>query len=440
MHPAQTIFEAALAAVDPYHAVLRAVQITDEVLCVAQQRYALADFDRIVVIGAGKASARMALAMEALLGERISTGAIIVKHGHSVPLATITQFEAAHPIPDLSGVTATRNILQFAETADDRTLVITLLSGGASALLVAPAAGITLQDKQTTTRLLLEAGADIREMNAVRKHLSAIKGGRLALAVQPAQLLTLILSDVIADPLDVIASGPTAPDDSTYASALQVIDCYQLRAQLPMSALRHLTEGYEGQIAETVKRDASCWRRTQNVVVANLQFALQAALELSQQMGYQSRIVDSALTGEARTVGGQLAELARQELGRMRCGERRCLLSGGETTVTVTGKGLGGRNQELALAFAIAITGVPGISMLSAGTDGTDGPNDAAGAFVDGNTVARSGLPEAHRSLLANDSYGYFQRLDSQGGAPSHFKPGPTGTNVMDMQIVLLQK
>lgn len=440
MNPALTIFEAGLAAVDPYRAVMAALSISDDTLQIADRRYDLTEFDNIYVLGAGKATARMALAVEFLLGERIVAGAIVVKYGHCVPLRHIKQFEADHPVPDQAGVVATHHILQLAYDADERSLVITLLSGGASALLVAPTEGITLKDKQQTTRLLLNAGADIRELNAVRKHLSAIKGGRLAQAVYPAQSLTLILSDVIGDPLEVIASGPTAPDDSTYAEAMQVIRRYELVTQIPQAVLRHLQAGQQGLVAESVKRNAPCWGKTQNMVVANLRLALHAALDTAQQQGFSSRIVNDAVSGEAREVALQLAELARQELAQMQSGERRCLLSGGETTVTVRGKGQGGRNQELALAFAIAIAGMRSVSLFSAGTDGTDGPNDAAGAYVDGATVAKVDGLAAHRYLEDNDSYAYFQQLDEMSGGQLHFKPGPTGTNVMDMQILLLQK
>lgn len=440
MNPALAIFEAGLAAVDPYPAVARALRLEGEILHAASVRYQLEDYDRILVVGAGKATARMALALENLLGERISAGLIVVKYGHGGSLRYIEQVEAAHPVPDAAGVAASQRILAMTHAADARTLVIALFSGGASALLVAPATGLTLKDKQECTRLLLEAGADIRELNTVRKHLSAIKGGRLALATFPSNLLTLILSDVIGDPLEVIASGPTAADDTTYEDALGVIARYNLQARVPSAVLKHLQAGCDKLIAETVKQDAPCWFKTHNVVVANLQLALQAALEKAKQLGYTSRIVSASIQGEARIVALGLAELAQAELQQMQAGERRCLLSGGETTVTVNGKGLGGRNQELALAFAIKIDGLSGVSLLSAGTDGTDGPNDAAGAIVDGETLCRAESLDARRFLADNDSYHYFELADALSGGGSHLKTGATGTNVMDMQILLLQK
>ena len=440
MNPALAIFNAGLAAVDPYPAIARALHLESNILHASSVRYDLEDYDRILVVGAGKATARMALALEDLLGERIAAGLIVVKYGHGESLRYIEQVEAAHPVPDAAGVNATQRILAMISAADARTLVIALFSGGASALLVAPATGLTLKDKQECTHLLLEAGADIRELNTVRKHLSAIKGGRLALTAYPASLLTLILSDVIGDPLEVIASGPTAADDTTYEDALVVIARYNLQTRIPAAVLKYLQAGRDKLIAETVKQDAPCWYKTHNLVVANLQLALQAALEKAQQLGYRSRIVSATLQGEARIVAKGLAELAKSELLQMQVGERRCLLSGGETTVTVSGKGLGGRNQELALAFAIEVAGMSGISLLSAGTDGTDGPNDAAGASVDGETLGRAASLDARRFLADNDSYHYFELADSLGGSSSHLKTGATGTNVMDMQILLLQK
>lgn len=440
MNATTQIFDAALAAVDPYLAVCKALRMEGALLCLGQQRYDLRHYQNIIVVGAGKATARMALAVESVLVDRITMGLIVVKHGHSEALVRIAQVEAAHPIPSAEGVAATQRILQMVSAADERTLLITLLSGGASALLVAPAAGITLQDKQNTTQLLLDAGADICELNAVRKHLSAVKGGRLARACYPATMLTLILSDVIGDPLAVIASGPTVPDDSTYHDAIAVLARYGLQQQAPLSVMAYLQAGCAGKNAESVKRGAPCWAKTQNVLVANLYLALQAAQAQAQQLGYNSRIVTATLHGVAREAAQQMAQLARAELAQMRAGERRCLLSGGETTVTVRGKGQGGRNQEFALAYAIAIAGTQGISLLSVATDGSDGPNDAAGAMVNGATVTSAPHLDAQQYLIDNDSYRYFQKLDELTGIQSHFKPGPSGTNVMDMQIVLLHR
>ncbi|MGA7595473.1 MAG: HAD-IIB family hydrolase [Gallionella sp.] len=434
------IFDAALAAVDPYKAVLNAVRIEHERLLVAGETYDLADFERIIVVGAGKATARMALALETLLGNKIATGLIVVKDGHTAPLTIIDQVEAAHPVPNQAGIAGTQRILDMAQASDEKALVIGLISGGASALLIAPVEGVTLQDKQETTRLLLNAGANIFELNAVRKHLSRVKGGRLAEAAFPARLVTLIVSDVIGDPLDVIASGPTSPDNSTFAEAWAVIEKFGLREILPPRVADYLQRGIAGQVEETVKENDPCLTRTRNVIVAGINLALAAAQRRSAQLGYSARVISDSLEGEAGDAARLLAQTARDELAGMKPDQLRCLLYGGETTVTVHGNGKGGRNQQLALVFGLEVDGLPGVAMLSAGTDGTDGPTDAAGAMVDGETIARAnrlGIDPQHY-LDNNDSYAFFGRLDRESGTICHFKSGPTGTNVMDIQIVLL--
>lgn len=436
------IFNAALAAVDPCNAVLKAARVEHQQLHLAGMQYDLAAYDRIIVVGAGKAAARMALAIESLLGGKITAGLIVVKDGHAAPLSIVEQVEAAHPVPNQAGIAGTQRILQLVRAADEKTLVICLISGGASALLVAPVDGITLQDKQQATQLLLNAGASIFELNAVRKHLSAVKGGRLAQAAYPAQLVTLILSDVIGDPLDVIASGPTAPDNSTFTGAWEVIAKYGLQEKLPPPVADYLQRGIAGQVPETVKENDPCLDNTHNVIIAGIRQALAAATERAGQLGYASRTISDTLQGEARDAARFLAQAARAELAVMKPNQRRCLLWGGETTVTVRGTGKGGRNQELALAFALEIEELQGVSLLSAGTDGNDGPTDAAGAMVDGSTAARArGLGiDPLRYLDNNDSYVFFQQFDAVSGAHCHFKTGPTGTNVMDIQIVQLIK
>jgi hydroxypyruvate reductase len=436
------IYNAALAAVDPRNAVLKAIRVDGGNLLVGDAAYDLDAYERVIVVGAGKATARMALAIESLLGNRLAAGLIVVKYGHTAALSIIEQAEAAHPVPDENGVVAAHSILNMLHAADEKTLVICLLSGGASALLAAPVEGVTLHDKQDTTRLLLNAGATINELNAVRKHLSAVKGGRLAQAAYPAQMITLILSDVIGDPPDVIASGPTAADGSTFADAWAVIVKYDLQAGLPANVASHLQRGIAGTIPETVKENDPCLTNTLNVIVASLRQALAAAQEQAVQLGFATHILFDGLQGEAREAASLLARSARAELDAMEPGTCHCLLSGGETTVTVRGNGMGGRNQELALAFALEIEGWSGVSLLSAGTDGSDGPNDAAGALVDGGTAAqaRSAGIDPRRYLDDNDSYNFFQSYDAATDARSHLKTGPTGTNVMDIQIVLLTK
>lgn len=437
-----TIFNAALTAADPYNAVHNALRLTDGHLHVNGACYDLAKFDRIMVIGAGKASSRMALAVENLLGERISAGLVITKEGHTVPLKAIRQIEASHPVPNAAGLEGAQQIMEMAKSADESTFIICLLSGGASALMVSPTDGLNLQDKQQVTGLLLKSGANINELNAVRKHLSAIKGGRLAQAAYPAQMVTLILSDVIGDRLDVIASGPTTQDESSFADAVSIIDKYGLQEKIPARVTEYLQRGLAGNESETVKAKDPCLATTRNIIVAGISLALQAAAEKARLFGYATEIISAELQGEARNAARLLAQDTRNRLNSLPDGSRLCLLYGGETTVTVRGSGKGGRNQELALAFALETQGLEGVTLLSAGTDGGDGPTDAAGAIIDGNTVSlanRFGL-DPRQYLNNNDSYSFFQQFDALAGELAHFMTGPTGTNVMDIQIILIEK
>lgn len=435
------VFDAALAAVNPHAAVVKVLRIENNMLEAGDSVCDLNAFERVIVVGAGKATAAMAAAAEEVFGDRLVGGIVVVKYGHGGKLEKTEQIEAAHPIPDEAGLQGTRRIIDLVRQADERTLVICLISGGGSALLVAPLPGVTLDDKQRTTDLLLKAGATIDELNAVRKHLSAVKGGRLAQLAHPATVVTLILSDVIGDRLDVIASGPTAPDSSTFADAAAVIRKFGLERAIPAPVAAFLERGKAGLEPETVKSGDASFLRTTNVIVGSIARAVDAAREKATTIGWPTQVITAELSGEARDAASFLAQLARQVQDGLQPGERRCLLSGGETTVTVTGDGKGGRNQELALAFAVELSGVDGVTLLSAGTDGNDGPTDAAGAVVDGDvvTAARSfGLtPEAH--LANHDSYTFFQRLDSQTGMNHHIITGPTGTNVMDIQIVMIE-
>lgn len=439
---ATDIFHAALAAVDPYNAVRQALNIQGDALIAGGASYVLSGFSRIVVIGAGKATARMAQAVEDILGDRISDGLIIVKYGHTAAFRTIRQIEAGHPIPDEAGASGTRKVIETLNGADEKTLVICLISGGGSALLVSPFEGITLKDKQGVTELLLKSGATIVELNAVRKHLSSVKGGGLSRIAQPAAVITLILSDVIGDRLDVIASGPTAPDSSTFRDAWSVIEKYNLTEKIPDKVCGRLERGVAGDEPETPKAGDACFAKTSNVIVGGLRHAVSAAVEKAGEMGFDAEVVTTELQGEARDAASYLADIAWKAKDALKRGGSKCLISGGETTVSVRGHGIGGRNQELALAFAIKIAGLEGITMLSAGTDGTDGPTDAAGAVVDRFIVKKArecGLdPSAY--LENNDSYTFFRKFDALTGAQAHLKTGPTGTNVMDMQIVLISR
>jgi len=436
--PERRIYDAALAAADPYKAVRRFLTLAGDCLRAGELTYALDGIDELLVVGGGKAAAAMGRAVEEVLGERIGSGLLVTVPGGPASLRRIPLARASHPLPDAAGAAAARKILALLEAAGPRALVLCLLSGGASALLAAPAPGLSLEDKQQATSLLLGAGAAIDELNAVRKHLSAVKGGRLARAAHPAALLTLILSDVIGDRLDVIASGPTAPDPTTFADAAAVIERYRLWPRLPAAVAAHLRRGLAGEEAETVKDGDPCFASASHLVVGSLGLALEAAAAEAARLGFAAEIVSRELQGEARQAARFLAQRARAELGRQAAGGRRGLLCGGETTVTVRGSGRGGRNQELALAFALEIAGCQGVTLLAAGSDGIDGPTDAAGALVDGGTVAaaaRLGL-DAADFLARNDSYTFFEELERRGGGRRHLKTGPSGTNVMDLQIV----
>ncbi len=435
------IFHAAIAAVDPWQTVSAGLALERKRLLAGERIYPLDDFNRVLVAGAGKAAGGMGRAVEAVLGDRISAGMLIMPKGASAALQRIDPALAAHPLPDETGQSASLKILELLNGADEKTLILFLVSGGASALLAAPAAGVTLADKKTVTSQLLDSGAAVDELNAVRKHLSAVKGGRLAAAAFPAALLTLAISDVIGDRPDVIGSGPTVADRSTFADAWDVIIKYRLQDKISARVKRFLERGLAGQEKETVKPDDPRLARSAYLIVGGIGQALEAARKKVRRMGFACEIVTAALQGEAREAARILAAKALQIQAGLQPGEKCCLLYGGETTVIVKGSGRGGRNQELALAFALEIAGSEDIEMLSAGSDGVDGPTDAAGAVVDGMTVtaaARLGL-DAAAYLENNDSYTFFNELDLRGGGKSHLKTGPTGTNVMDLQVILLR-
>lgn len=436
------IFKSAIEAADPYYAVMKKVRVAGSRMTIHDQDYNLDNFARIVVVGAGKATAPMARAIEEILQDRIDDGIVIVKYGHTRPLRKIRQIEGAHPLPDLNGVLGTKDVMNIVKRADARTLVICLLSGGASSLLVSPMDGTGIDDKKEVTELLLRAGATIDELNAVRKHISNLKGGRLAELAHPATLITLILSDVIGDRLDVIASGPTVPDRTTFKDAIRVLRKYGLEDKIPGRVEKILKDGLEGKLKETPKGCEDFFKKTRTIIIAGIKEALGAAKEKAESMGFKTEILTSELQGTAREAARDLAARAIETKNTMKAGDKpRCLLFGGETTVTVKGNGLGGRNQELALAFAIEIEGRDGITLLSAGTDGTDGPTDAAGAIVDSGTLSlakRYGM-DAALYLENNDTYHFFERLDFLSGKRHHLITGPTGTNVMDLQIITVE-
>jgi hydroxypyruvate reductase len=432
---AREIFAAAVRAVDPGEAVRRHVIREGTRLRVGTEILDLAAIRQIIVVGCGKAAAPMAAAVEGILGERIARGVVVTKYRHLHPTATIRVHEAGHPVPDAAGLAGAEAVLDQVRRLGPQDLVLLLISGGGSALSPAPVAGISLADKQALTTALLACGADIREMNAIRKHISRIKGGQLARAAQPAQVAALVLSDIVGDPLDAIASGPTVPDPTTYADALGILDTYGIRGEIPASIRARLEAGARGEVPETPKPDDPLFARVRNVIVGSNLQALEAAQAEAGRLGLAPMILSSSIEGETREVARMHAAIARE----IRCtghplAPPACLISGGETTVTLKGSGKGGRNQEFALAAALDIAGVPGVVVLSGGTDGTDGPTDAAGAIVDGETCARAagqGL-DARASLSANDSYHFFQALGDL------LITGPTNTNVMDVRLVLV--
>jgi len=429
------IFRAALDASDPARAVLRHVRLSGDSLITGRRKYALSAFHRVFVIGAGKAGAVMAQAIERLLGRRIDVGLISVKYGHVAKLRRIELNECGHPVPDAAGVRGAERIAAIADAAGERDLVICLVSGGASALMPSPAPPVTLEEKQAATRLLLASGASIHEINAVRKHISRLKGGQLARLASPATVLTLLLSDVIGDDLDVIGSGPTAPDASTFSTARAVLEKYGLLEKTPQ-AVRELIEcGLRGEILDTPKRSDRIFRRVQNLVVGSNALAVEAAVAKARELGLRPLVLSTRIEGETRDVARMHAAIAKEAAASGRPAKPPlCLISGGETTVTLRGGGLGGRNQEFVLAAAIDLAGSSEIVVLSGGTDGTDGPTDAAGALADGQTVSRAqalGMDSAE-FLERNDSYHFFEPLGDL------LKTGPTNTNVMDVRLLLV--
>ncbi len=387
----EEILRAGLDAVDPERAVRRYVRREHETLFVGEGSYSLDRFRRVILAGAGKGSAPMAKALEDILGDRLSSGLIIVKYGYGMPLKETSVVEAGHPIPDEAGMKAAGKLLSQLRECTEEDLVIFAFSGGGSALLPAPIPPFTLDEKQACTRLLLECGAIIDEINAIRKHLSRTKGGQLAKEAYPATMISLLLSDVVGDRLDVIASGPTVPDGSTYGDCLGIVERYDLVDRLPKGVMEHFRAGIAGLVPETPKQGDPVFLQVQNLVVGNNRECLLAAQDKADSLGYHTLVLSSQIEGEAREVARVLAAIVKeiQQVG-IPLAPPACILAGGETTVTIHGKGKGGRNQELALACAMAIDGWEGISMFSAGTDGTDGPTDAAGALADG-TTCRSG-------------------------------------------------
>ncbi|MCC6175775.1 MAG: glycerate kinase [Chloroflexi bacterium] len=427
------VMSAALEAVDPAEAVRRALTRDGGRLTVGDRSYDLDQYERVLVVGAGKASAPMAVAVEEVLGERVAGGLVVVKHGHTAPTRIVTLREASHPIPDETCVNGTAELVSVLDGSGPRDLVIVVLSGGGSALMLLPAAGITLADMQQTTDLLLRAGATINELNTIRKHLERAKGGGLARLAAPSDVVTLVLSDVVGNPLDVIASGPTVPDTSTFADACAIVERLGVWDRLPSSVLERLQAGRAGRIDDTPKPGDPIFERVQTVVVASNELAAEAAVRQARAEGLEPLLLTTYVEGEAAEVAKVIAALAREEAATNRPLPRPCcLVLGGETTVHVRGDGLGGRNQELALAAALKIAGLHDVIVVALATDGNDGPTDATGALVDGTTVQRArarGL-DPEQFLARNDAYHFFEPLGDL------LVTGPTNTNVNDLLFV----
>jgi len=434
------IFLRAVSAVDPSKRLREIITVEEDTLRVktderSEELFHLRAFKNIYLIGTGKASAPMAQTMEDLLADRISSGVITTKGGHRLPLKRIELIEAGHPIPDRNGLEGAHRIRSLLKNSGPEDLVLVVLSGGGSALLPLPVEGITLEEKQEATQLLLDCGADIKEMNTVRKHISQIKGGWLARWAYPSTVLAFILSDVVGDPLDVIGSGPTVPDSSTFEDAWGILRKYNLVREVAPSIQKHLQLGREGRAQETPKPGESAFERVHNLLIGSTILALRAAQQEASSCGFHTFILSSSIVGETKEVARFHAAIAKEMMmSGNPISKPACMISGGETTVTIRGRGRGGRNQEFALAGALEIQGLERVVLLSGGTDGTDGPTDAAGAIADHTTVNRAlamGLqPKTH--LEENDAYPFFEKLGDL------LITGPTRTNVMDVHVLLI--
>ncbi|MCZ7553936.1 MAG: hypothetical protein B6D39_10980 [Anaerolineae bacterium UTCFX2] len=430
-----SILHAALDAVDPYQAMMRAIGLQGNHLEIADRELDLTNFRNVYLIGVGKAALPMGVAAEEILGAHLSGGILVTKADpglseSSFGLKKARLLIAAHPIPDARSIQAAQAIFDLLDRLDESDLVIGLISGGASALMASPVNNVSLADLQRLTDQLLRSGATINEINAIRKHLDEIKGGGLVRRAPGATIITLVLSDVVGDPLDVIASGSTVPDRSTFQDCLRILGKYNLLASAPAAIRQHLDRGANGDIPETLKPGELDLKKSPTKVIANNQLACQAARHRAHQLGFDPLYLGSFIQGEARTVGQLFAGIARQIQKTNEPAPRpACVIAGGETTVTVRGNGRGGRNQELALGSVDDLDGLDNMLLVSLATDGVDGLSDAAGAVVSGDTRSRAldkGLdPGAY--LLNNDSNTFFSALGDL------IYTGPTHTNVNDL-------
>jgi glycerate 2-kinase len=431
---AEQIFLAGVESVLPDRLINENMWLKGNLLHIGDLNIPLDETDNIYVIGAGKASAIMASEVEKILGERITGGHIIVKYGHSAELKFIKISEAGHPFPDANGFAATNEILDIARKAKANDLVICLLSGGGSSLLCDCPEELTPDDLVLVNKLLVNSGASISEMNAVRKHLSNVKGGQLAGSVFPATLVSLILSDVIGDTPDVIASGPTAADPTTFIDAIEVLEKFNLKQSLPSRINDFLYSGAICKRPETPKPGDPIFDKTTNLIIGTNRIALESARQKAAEYNINAIVYEDELQGDTSDVAEYLVDTALRFKKDKNEVKPVCILFGGETTVKMTGKGTGGRNQHMALLCAMLLKDKPGITILCAGTDGNDGPTKAAGAVVDSETIpyADSKGIDPIKYLNEFNSFYFFKKT------AGHVITGPTMTNVMDIVVVLI--
>lgn len=434
---ADKIINAALHSVDPYHLILEQIAVKDKILYLPGNIVLDPEkYERLIVIGAGKGAAPMARAIEELLGSRLHGGAIIVKYEHLDELQNIILHEAGHPLPDENTIRFTNELVDLISELNENDCVIVLLTGGGSALMESLPDSITLTDLQHLSKALLACSAGIHEINCVRKHISRVKGGQLARLISPARCITLALSDVIGDDLSVIASGPTHSDKTTFADALDILAKYKIMERVPFSVVSHLEAGRSGTLPETPKPDNAVFDKVENIIIGSNRLALRSAARVATELGYNTMILTSMIDGEAREIAKMMAAIIREvQMTGMPAKRPACLLFGGEPTVHLTGQGKGGRNQELALAVAIAMRSVDQLYLFaSCGSDGTDGPTDAAGAIVSVDTLKKAAVlaMDPVEYLTNNDAYNFFNPISGL------IKTGPTRTNVMDIVLALI--
>lgn len=430
---AEDIFRSCADSVMPSVLIPSQVSLIGNRLIINDMVVNLNETGNIYLIGAGKATALMAAEVEKILGDRITEGHITVKYGHSCPLKRITVTEAGHPVPDFNGYKATEEVLKIATKAEGGDIVLCLISGGGSALMPDVPEGSSSEDVSIMNEMLVNSGAGIDEINIVRKHISLVKGGQLARAAYPARIITLVLSDVVGDPLDVIASGPTVPDSSYFSQALDIIKKYDLVSRAPQSIITYLEEGRRGLRPETPKSSDPVFRNASTILIGTNRIALEAGRRKALSFDLNAIIVDDKLQGDTSLVAEYIIKTALRFKNDPSCEKPLCLLFGGEPTVKMTGKGLGGRNQHLALQVSELIREQNGITFLSAGTDGSDGPTLAAGAVVDTFTSKHAETINLNAKIFLKefDSFHFFEK------AGGHIITGPTMTNVMDIMIVI---